>query len=80
MVIVDHFGTLFKEHEGNFISSHTKILLWYPSLLFNEKEQRFGASVSSKEIEKILKLFSKYKILGADRWIIDFFLNSLAYG
>ena len=73
-VLVDHFSKHFKDPNGSTITSQLKVLNKFPSFFTEQEGLHVGRVVYMKELEGVLKQFSKDKSPSLDGWIVELFL------
>lgn len=69
------FNNIFKDPGTTRIGDQLRVIQHYPRLFSIDDNQIIGRSFTLGEIESILKICVKEKILGPDGWTVEFYLG-----
>ena len=72
---IKHFSQIFKDDNQTSILAQLKVIMLFPSILFDEEDECFTEEVSIGDIEGDLKYFKKDKSPRPNGWPMEFFLD-----
>jgi len=70
---LNFYSSLYKAKVNEDTLTHLNVLKEVPRFFTYEEINQFGKEVSLKEVEKIVELMPKDKILGSDGWVDELF-------
>lgn len=69
----DHFKNMFKEPHEVTIAQVIRVYQLFPRYVEEEENDMLMTPVTKEEVEGVLKMMQKYKILGPDGWTMENF-------